>query len=89
MEKMKINGKDMQGEERKKNLNENTGGRHLITLVPGLFGYGRIKENLKNPEFTKKEKAAICTLYVGLELILDAVRIGSVYGIYRLYDYLF
>ena len=73
----------------KKEFERKYGGKHTLVWVPGLFAYSRIKEDLKIPEFTKKEKAIFCAVDIGCELVLDAIKIGCIYGAYRFYDYLF
>jgi len=63
--------------------------RFLVPLVPLLFAYGHIRDAIKDPEYTPKQKAGICTQAIGCELMLDVVRIGGVYLLYKLADHSF
>ena len=74
---------------RKREFKEKYGNRHLAAWLPGWYAYVNIRDDIKNPELTTKQKVALCAVDVGLELVLDAVRVGCVYGLYKFADYLF
>ncbi len=44
-----------------------------------------LAEHIK--EFSKKGKAALITVNVGLEIVLNAARVGGIYGLYKLIEY--
>ncbi len=56
--------------------------------LPGYFAYVNIRDGIKNQELTKKQKIGICVISLSLELVLDAVRFGSIYSLYKLDNYL-
>ena len=58
-----------------------------VTWVPGIYAYKNIRETLKNTDYTRKEKISRCSLFLAGELALDAIRIGTIYGLYEINRY--
>ncbi len=74
---------------RKKEFEKTYGGpRQLVAWIPGMFAYGAIKKDIRNPNYTTTEKIASCAIDIILELGLDAARIGCLYGIYKTIEFM-
>jgi len=73
---------------RRKEFEKKYNNRHLAAWMPGWYAYVNIKEDIKNPEWTKTEKAISCGFTIVHEIILDAARLGAIYGLYKWIDYL-
>ena len=74
---------------RKNKFNEQYGNRHVAAWLPGWFAYTNIKKDIRNPTYTKTQKIFSCAIDIGLELTLDAVKVGCCYGVYLYIDRLF
>ncbi len=74
---------------RRREFKERYGNRYLVAWLPGWFAYRSIRAHVRNPKFTTKQKVALCAADLGGELLLDAVRVVSAYGLYRFADYVF
>lgn len=74
---------------RRNKFQEKYGDRNLAAWLPGWVAYVNIRDNIRNPELTTKQKVALYAIDIGVELVLDAVRVGCVYGVYKFADYLF
>jgi len=75
---------------RNREFKEKYGNIHIATWLPFYFTYINVKDVIKkNPEITKKEIIIGCAINLGLELILDATRIGAIYGLYKFNEYLY
>ena len=55
--------------------------------LPVLYAYVGIRDALKNAKLSTTEKAVACVSAVGIELVLDGVRVGCAYGLYVLGSY--
>ncbi len=62
-----------------------------VTLVPGLFAYYGIRSQLNCEEFKDFSiggKIVVISTIIAGELMLDVVRGGGMYFVYKLHDYL-
>jgi hypothetical protein len=56
-------------------------------LCPLRFAYIGIKNTINDPEIPKGEKALLITVDIVGEVVLDTLRVASVYGLYKLVEY--
>ncbi|MCB9358378.1 hypothetical protein H6503_00445 [Candidatus Woesearchaeota archaeon] len=57
--------------------------------IPGLYAYVNIRETLQKDDLSKRQKATEIGMALTGELALNVIRVGAIYTIYRLHNYLF
>lgn len=72
---------------RRRKIREIYGNPHLVAWIPGMFFYLTTREDLRDSNLTRKEKAILIAGNFGLELILDVARVGAAYGVYKVIQY--
>ena len=72
----------------KEEIKEKFGDVRVAAWVPGICAYVWMRDHIKNPELTKKEKFYLCAIDLGIELGLNAIRFGIIYGTFEFNKYL-